>query len=279
VRTLAHLSDLHFGRTDAAVLEPLARSVGELRPDVVVISGDLTQRARSGQFEEARRFLDTLPGPQIIVPGNHDVPLYDVLQRFLAPLGKFRRIITADLEPAYLDEEIAVIGINTARSLAFKGGRVSEAQIEQVRRRLAGLGRRITRILVSHHPFDLPEGADARHIVGRARKAIHAFAGCGADLILSGHMHASHAGDAGARHGLEAGAPLVVQAGTATSTRGRGEANSFNAVYVEPGRARIDRHAWSPEKGEFALAASEQFERAGARWQLNRGLTPGLTPI
>src|SRR5678815_3159879 len=93
-------------------------------------------------------------------------------------------------------------------------------------------------------------------IVGRARKAIHAFARCGADVILSGHMHASHAGDSGARHGLDEGAPLVVQAGTATSTRGRGEANSFNAVYLEQRRTRIDRHAWDADNGSFDLADS-----------------------
>jgi 3',5'-cyclic AMP phosphodiesterase CpdA len=267
VRSLVHLSDLHFGRTDPAVLEPLARRVRELRPDVVVVSGDLTQRARTAQFEEARRFLDGLPRPQVVVPGNHDVPLYNLLQRFFAPLEKFRRIISPDLEPMHLDEEIAVLGINTARSAVFKGGRVSEAQIERVRSRLCDLGERISKILVTHHPFDLPAGGDERHIVGRARQAIHAFAGCGADLILSGHLHSSHAGDAGARHGLEAGAPLVVQAGTATSTRGRGEANSFNAVYVEPGRARIDRHAWAPDKAAFTLAGSEQFERSGPRWR------------
>jgi hypothetical protein len=119
---------------------------------------------------------------------------------------------------------------------------------------------------VTHHPFDLPQDDDARQLVGRARKAIHAFAACGADLILSGHMHASHAGDAGERHGLEEGAPLVVQAGTATSIRRRGEANSFNAIQVEPGRARIDRHTWQPEKHDFALAGSELFERVGPRW-------------
>jgi 3',5'-cyclic AMP phosphodiesterase CpdA len=267
VRTLVHLSDLHFGRTDAAVLEPLARRVHELRPDVVVISGDLTQRARSAQFEEARRFLDGLPRPQIVVPGNHDVPLYNVLQRFLAPLAKFRRIITDDLEPSFVDDEIAVVGINTARSLVFKGGRVSEAQIEQVRQRLCHLSERITKVLVTHHPFDLPADGDERDIVGRARKAIHAFARCGADVILSGHMHASHSGDSGARHGLDEGAPLVVQAGTATSTRGRGEANSFNAVYVEQRRTRIDRHAWDAGKGSFDLAGSELFERPDGRWQ------------
>ena len=268
MRTLVHLSDLHFGRTDPALIEPLSRRVHDLRPDVVVISGDLTQRARTAQFEEARRFLDTLPGPQIVVPGNHDVPLYNVLARFLAPLDRFRRIITDDLEPAFLDAEIAVVGINTARSLTFKGGRVSEAQIERVRERLCKLDRSITKVLVTHHPFDVPEDADPKQLVGRARQAIHAFANCGADLIMSGHMHESGASDPAARYGLEEGAPLVVQAGTATSTRGRGEANSFNAVYVEPNRARIDRHAWDAEKAAFAVAGSEQFERAGARWLL-----------
>ena len=267
MRTLVHLSDLHFGRTDAALLEPLTRRVHELRPDVVVISGDLTQRARSAQFEDARRFLDGLPKPQIVVPGNHDVPLYNVLQRFLSPLARFRRIITDDLEPAFVDDEIAVVGINTARSLVFKGGRVSKEQMEQVRLRLGDLDEGITKVLVTHHPFDLPADADQSDIVGRARKAIHVFAHCGADVILSGHSHASHSGDSGARHGLLAGAPLVVQAGTATSTRGRGEANSFNAVYVEQRRTRIDRHAWDADRGSFDVAGSELFERPDGRWQ------------
>jgi 3',5'-cyclic AMP phosphodiesterase CpdA len=160
-----------------------------------------------------------------------------------------------------------VVGINTARSLVFKGGRVSEEQIEQVRLRLCDLSEGITKVLVTHHPFDLPADGDERAIVGRARKAIHAFAHCGADVILSGHMHESHSGDSGVRHGLDKGAPLVVQAGTATSTRGRGEANSFNAVYVEQRRMRIDRHAWDAGRGSFDVAGSELFERPDGRWQ------------
>ena len=116
MRTLVHLSDLHFGRVDPALLSPLRALVEHLEPDVVVVSGDLTQRARSAQFQQARVFLDSLPGPQIVVPGNHDVPLYNVFSRFLTPLVKYRRHVTDDLSPEYVDEEIAVLGINTARS-------------------------------------------------------------------------------------------------------------------------------------------------------------------
>src|SRR5437868_14113401 len=123
MRTLVHLSDLHFGRVDYSVLEPLVATVWEIKPDVVVISGDLTQRARSQQFKDAREFLDRLPSPQIIVPGNHDVPMHNVYKRFAQPLDKYKRYITDDLAPFYSDEEVAVLGLNTARSL--KIGRAS----------------------------------------------------------------------------------------------------------------------------------------------------------
>src|SRR5215210_6582583 len=115
MRKVVHLSDLHFGRVDESVLKPLIQTVEELKPDVVAVSGDLTQRARSHQFKEARAFLDALPGHQIVVPGNHDVPLWNVFARFLQPLTKYRRYITQELRPFYSDEELAIMGINTAR--------------------------------------------------------------------------------------------------------------------------------------------------------------------
>ena len=148
MRTLAHLSDLHFGRVDPELLAPLAALVSELAPDVVVVSGDLTQRARPAEFQAARRFLNELPAPQIVVPGNHDVPLYNIFQRFLQPLDKYRRYITPDLAPMYLDDEIAVVGINTARSLTFKDGRIGREQIAGVGKALCGLAAGITNILV-----------------------------------------------------------------------------------------------------------------------------------
>src|SRR2546421_2446886 len=115
MRTLVHLSDLHFGRVDERLVEPLIAAVTEIDPDLVAVSGDLTQRARSHQFIEARAFLDALPQPQIVVPGNHDIPMHNVYARFFQPLDKYRRYITNELQPFYADEEIAVVGLNTAR--------------------------------------------------------------------------------------------------------------------------------------------------------------------
>jgi Calcineurin-like phosphoesterase len=129
LRTILHLSDLHFGRVDPTTLDPLVNAACEIRPDVVAISGDLTQRARRGQFRQAREFLDRLPGTPIVVPGNHDVPLYNVAARFLFSLSNYRRYISDDLEPFYSDGEIAVAGINTAHSRTFKSGRITRKQI------------------------------------------------------------------------------------------------------------------------------------------------------
>ena len=265
MRTLVHLSDLHFGRIDQALLAPLARRVQALAPQVVVVSGDLTQRAKSAQFRDARRFLDALPGALVVVPGNHDVPFYNLFQRFAQPLAKYRRYISPDLEPAYVDDEIAVVGVNTARSSVFKGGRINAAQIARVRERLCALDTHITKLVVTHHPFDLPEGANARQLVGRARAAMAMFASCGADILLAGHLHASHAGDTSARYKIGDFAALVVQAGTATSVRGRGEANSFNLLRLDAGGVQIERYDWTG--ADFAPAATSTFARTSAGWR------------
>ncbi|ATD60466.1 MAG: metallophosphoesterase family protein [Janthinobacterium svalbardensis] len=272
MRTLVHLSDLHFGRVDAALLAPLRALVERLEPDVVVVSGDLTQRARSVQFQQARAFLDSLPGPQIIVPGNHDVPLYNVFSRFLTPLVKYRRHVTDDLSPEYVDEEIAVLGINTARSLTFKDGRISHEQIDVLRERLGRLPPGLTRIIVTHHPFDLPEHFDKDDLVDRAPLALQMFSECGVDLLLAGHLHASHAGDTSARYKIDGYAALMVQAGTATSTRGRGESNSFNVIRIEDSGIRVERYSWNEDSADFEKVSTEAFEREGGVWASLRPL-------
>ena len=266
MRTLVHLSDLHFGRTDPAVIEPLLASVHAQRPACVVVSGDLTQRAKPDEFRQARAFLGRLPEPQVVVPGNHDVPLYRVFERVLSPFDNYRRHIDADLEPSFIDDEIAVIGINTARALSFKSGRINMAQIDSIHARIAALPPAMTKIIVTHHPFDLPDVPGKVTLVGRARLAMDAFSACGVDLLLAGHFHTSQAGDTSGRHDLAGYAALAVQAGTATSTRGRGEANSFNVLRVSDGTITVERHGWHAEAGAFLLDQTEHFRREAGRW-------------
>jgi 3',5'-cyclic AMP phosphodiesterase CpdA len=267
MRTIAHLSDLHFGRVDARLLSPLARALEDARPDVVAISGDLTQRARTGQFRQAAAYLRTLPTPQIVVPGNHDVPLYDVVRRFFSPLARFRRYVSAEVYPYYHDEEIAVLGLNTARSLTFKGGRVNRQQVNEVARRFAGLAEPVTRIVVTHHPFDLPSGGKESDLVGRSTMAMAAFSDCGVDLFLSGHLHHTHAGTTAQRYRINGFAALVIQAGTATSVRSRDEVNAFNLIRIGSDAMTLTTWRWRSGEGRFTASAPQAFAYvSGSGW-------------
>jgi 3',5'-cyclic AMP phosphodiesterase CpdA len=267
MRRIVHLSDLHFGRVDEAVVAALADALAKLAPTLVVVSGDLTQRARRGQFRRARAFLDSLAVPRLVVPGNHDVPLYDVLSRFLRPLARYRRYIHADPEPFYVDDEIAVAGVNTARSLTIEGGRINREQVDRLRERLCQLDRHLLRIVVTHHPFDVPPGHEADKIVGRATMAMEALAKCGVDVCLAGHLHVSHVGRAAVRYAVHGGRALLVQAGTATSTRARGEVNSFNVLDIDGPVLSIERHAWAGGAEGFRDVGRETFRRHVDGWQ------------
>jgi len=267
MRKIVHLSDLHFGRVDERLLAPLAERVRALAPDVVVVSGDLTQRARRRQFEQARAFLAQLPQPQIVVPGNHDVPLYNVAARFFWPLAGFRRHITREPAPMFRDDALAVLGLNSARSLVLKNGRVNARQLAQVRDALCGLGDEVMKVVVTHHPFDLPPEHDHRALVGRAALAMQTFASCGIDVLLAGHLHVSHSLDTGLRHPQAGYEALMVTAGTATSTRGRGERNAFNLLRLDKRFVQVERYEWQPERAAFVSAECERFQRAAHGWQ------------
>jgi 3',5'-cyclic AMP phosphodiesterase CpdA len=266
VRILVHLSDLHFGTVDETLIEPLVATVAEIKPHVVAVSGDLTQRARSHEFQAAKKFLDRLPRPQIIVPGNHDVPLHNAYARFFQALDKYKRYITDDMAPFYSDDEVAVLGINTARSLTIKYGRVNEEQIVAIRERLCPFPDQTTKIIVTHHPFDLPEGHDESELVGRAKLAMEAIAQCGADVLLAGHLHVSHTGHSSARYKIAGHSALVVSAGTATSLRGRGETNSFNVLRIKHPFINVERLSWQPERAAFTVSSTEHFRHTVDGW-------------
>jgi len=268
MRTVVHISDAHFGRVDPALLEPARRAITDAKPDVLVVSGDLTQRARRAQFKAAQAFLATLPTPQIVVPGNHDVPFYDVVRRFLAPLDRFRRYITANPFPEFRDDEIDIIGVNTARSLTFKGGRINVAQVKVIADRFEGLPERVTRIVVTHHPFDVPPGGDPSDVVGRAPMAMAEFARAEVDVFLSGHLHRSNIGTTAGRYHINGFAALVVQAGTVTSNRKRGEQNAFNVLRIGDRDLSIQTMGWAPDSGAFLPAAEQRFRYVhGTGWE------------
>lgn len=266
MKTVVHLSDLHFGRVDRAIAAALHRAVHALSPDLVCVSGDLTQRARRGQFREARAFLDALPRPQLVVPGNHDVPLFNVAARLLNPLGGYCRYITTDLEPAHADNEIVAVGINTTKSMTIKGGRVLQHELERVCRVFDDATDRAVRIIVAHHPFDVSDDASPGRFGEEGPGVVEALTRCGTDVFLTGHLHVSYAGATAARYRLGGRSAIVVEAGTATSTRRRGELNSFNVIRVEPDAVTVEHLEYRSEASGFERRQSQRFDRGGDGW-------------
>ncbi len=267
MRTLIHISDIHFGHVDYEIAERLREKITEIAPDLTIVSGDLTERARSAQFIEARHFLDSLPPPQIIVPGNHDIPMHNVFARFVTPLEKYKKYITENLQPFFADKEIAVIGINTARALTINDGRSNDRQIAAVRERMGDLGKKMLKMVVTHHPFDLPAGFDESDIVDNAKRAMSQIADCGADVFLSGNLYINRAAPPAARYKLDSGrSALVIQAGTATSTRERGETNSFNVIEFEFPDLVVKRFECERAARGFTEAQSQAYTHNEKGW-------------
>jgi len=266
MRTLVHLSDLHFGRVDPTVAGVVRDTVTSLAPDLVVVSGDFTQRARSRQFTAARAFLESLPTPQLIVPGNHDVPLHNVLARFFNPLGRYRQHMTDDLQPHYIDSEMVVIGTDTTRSFTVGGGGIRRRELRRIRDLLKEADRSAVTVLVAHHPFDEPHAGAA---FGRARpgaEAVEQLACDGIDVFLTGHLHVTFAGPTAKRYNVGGRSAIVVEAGTATSTRVRGEPNAFNVLRIERKTIVVEHLVWQAPLGTFAKSEIQRFAHTLDGW-------------
>lgn len=266
MRTIAHISDLHFGREDPKVVSALETELREDAPDLVAVSGDLTQRARRREFEAARDFLQALGAPVLAVPGNHDIPLFDLARRILQPLDRYRRYIHVDDNPFYIDEEMAVLGLNTARPSELGGdGRISGPQIGIVRERFEPLPPALAKVLVAHHPFLPAPKGPAQALVGRGLQGLQAAEAAGVDLVLAGHLHRGFTGDVRTHHVTIKRSILVFQAGTAVSTRLRGEANSYNLISIDPPRLSCTVHAWDGQR--FRPLEPTRFVKADDEWR------------
>lgn len=255
---LLQVSDPHFGTEQPPVVEALAALSSAQKPDVLVMSGDITQRARPWQFTAARRFLDRLALPHaLVIPGNHDIPLVDVFTRALRPYARHRRVFGDDLEPLLDLPDLLAIGVKTTRRYRHIDGEVSAAQVARVAERLRAAAPGQLRLVITHQPVDVPHASDEHDLLRGHAHAARAWTEAGADVFMGGHIHLPYVRPLGLRFPDLGRRSWCVQAGTATSWRVRPDApNSVNLMrYGLPGRAD---HC-TVERWDFTFARS-RFE-------------------
>lgn len=252
---IAHISDLHFGAHDPAIVAGLTAELNADPPDLVAISGDLTQYARRSEFAEARRFIEGLRSPVLAVPGNHDLTAFNLPERFSQPYARWTSAIAPEIEPSWTDGTVAVLGVNTTHRGGYhwdwSRGRVARKDMPPLLDRLAAVPEGLVRIVVAHHPMLASEDRPKMVLAGRANQTLAALAGADVRMVLSGHAHYVYS-----RFRLPDGSgPLVVQCGTTTSNRLRGDPNAYNRITVERGAPPVVEprvwtgSRWRPEKG------------------------------
>jgi 3',5'-cyclic AMP phosphodiesterase CpdA len=251
---IAHLSDLHFGAEDPAVVASIGAEVAAAKPDLIAISGDLTQRARTREYLAAAAFLRSLPAPWLAVPGNHDMPSFELVERFANPWRRWREFVGPETEPAWSDDQVAVVGLNTARRGGFdfrwERGRIGGSRLARLEARLAAVPPHLLRIVVAHHPFTAPADSPRAPLVGGVARALAAFARHGVRLVLSGHLHLPDVTR------LAGGDILLVQGATATSHRLRGRPNSWHRITVAEGTVTIVTRIWDGQGWTDAASVS-----------------------
>ncbi|MBR9829072.1 MAG: metallophosphoesterase [Oceanospirillales bacterium] len=257
---LIQLSDLHFGTEQPAVVAALVARVQQLQPDVILLSGDITQRARRAQFAACRRFLNQLPAvPVLAVPGNHDLPLFNLWQRFSKPYAHYRRIFGHRLAPVYDNGDVLVVGVNTTRPGKHVDGGFSAATIASVGQYLRASTATV-KIVMGHHPVDAVLATDEQNVAAGAEAAVRAWTAAGMQLYLAGHIHYPFFADLEHRYPGIPPQCWTAQAGTAISRRVRADiANSFNVIEWLPQQQMLCLQRWDDTQvgGGFTRVAQQ----------------------
>ena len=271
---LLHISDLHFGPPyREKVGEAVLRLAPTLPPAVVVPSGDFTQRAKDSQFAEARAFLDKLPPlPTVVVPGNHDVPLYRISERMLDPHGLYRKHISSELNRVWTVDGAVFVGLDsTAPHTAISNGRISEQQLQFCAESFANVDAGLAKIVVAHHHFAPAPDKERDRIMPKAKRAMKRFVEMGVDMVLGGHLHRAYIGDSldiypdlrSGHRGI-----IIVQCGTTTSQRGRGrerQRNTLNAIQICSERVEVTHYMYFDDTDSFEPISRHVFPRRGIR--------------
>ena len=268
---ILHISDPHFGTVVEAVREALLRFAQQQKPDIALLSGDITQRARRGQFAAARRFVGQLACPVLAVPGNHDIPLFNLLARWLHPYGNYRTALGEDLEPEFENDALLLVGVNTTRAARHKNGEISQRQIARVARRLRRARSGQLRVVMQHHPVRAVEESDVSNLLIGREQAVPVWVDAGMDILLAGHIHLPYVQPL---QGATGRSGWTAQAGTALSRRTRGAVpNSVNLIRYEctgaalpgsegRGRCLLERWDYAQTVGYFVRVEASEFELA-----------------
>lgn len=265
VYRILHISDVHFGPPHLQqVSQAVLALIDQRSPDLVVISGDLTQRAKPLQFRQARVFVNQIAAPVLAIPGNHDVPMYRFWERAFLPYGAYRKHFSGDLEPSYQDSEVFVVGVNTAFGWTIENGRFTKHRLEQVEEILLGAPSGKCKIVVAHHALIRPPELGQKNLVINAQRAMEVFSRSGVELLLSGHFHRSMIGSSRDYYPEIRPGIVVALSGTTTSSRGRGHEegrNSCNWIELSEGVIAISILRWQRSDQIFRADPELRFPR------------------
>lgn len=270
---ILQISDLHFGPYYVpAVGEAMLRAASELESDVIIASGDFTQRAKEPEYAAAREFLRRLPKrPAVVTPGNHDVPLYRVFERIFAPYKLYNEYISEDLNAVFKFDDAVIVALNSTAPLrSIVNGRIRQWQLDYVAEAFQSAPDGAAKIVVAHHHFAPAPDYEGGDVMPKSLRAIDCFTELKVDMIIGGHLHRAYIGNSldvypGDRdHGI-----IIVQSGTTTSRRGRArerEKNSFNHIRITDAVVRVTHYMFFSDTGGFAPVSRHLFPRAGTHY-------------